>query len=119
MSTSTFVDSIMVYADPFHNFCVALVVPSRQALEGWARESGIKYEDFPDLCKKTEAKHEVQQSLFKAAKAGKLEKFEIPSKVTLLPEQWTPETGLVTAALKLKRESLKSKFKDELEQLYK
>lgn len=54
-----------------------------------------------------------------AAKAAKLEKFEIPAKVTLLPEPWTPESGLVTAALKLKRESLKSKFKDELEQLYK
>ncbi|XP_073282575.1 long chain acyl-CoA synthetase 8-like isoform X2 [Primulina huaijiensis] len=119
VSSSTYVDSIMVYADPFHNFCVALVVPAHQALEGWARESGIKYGDFPDLCKKSEAKNEVQQSLFKAAKAAKLEKFEIPAKVTLLPEPWTPESGLVTAALKLKRESLKSKFKDELELLYK
>ncbi|XP_073065200.1 long chain acyl-CoA synthetase 8-like isoform X2 [Primulina eburnea] len=119
VSSSTYVDSIMVYADPFHNFCVALVVPAHQALEGWARDSGIKYGDFPDLCKKSEAKNEVQQSLFKAAKAAKLEKSEIPAKVTLLPEPWTPESGLVTAALKLKRESLKSKFKDELELLYK
>lgn len=55
---------------------------------------------------------------FQVAKAGKLEKTEIPAKVKLLPDPWTPESGLVTAALKLKREQLKAKFKDDLEKLY-
>ena len=55
---------------------------------------------------------------FQAAKAAKLEKFEIPAKIKLLAEQWTPESGLVTAALKLKREQIKAKFKDELHKLY-
>lgn len=53
-----------------------------------------------------------------AAKAAKLEKFEIPAKIKLLPEPWTPESGLVTAALKIKREQIKAKFKDELHKLY-
>ncbi|KAK6141274.1 hypothetical protein DH2020_024990 [Rehmannia glutinosa] len=65
LMSSNLVDSIMVYADPFHNFCVALVVPSRQVLEGWANESGVKYTDFSELCEKAEAKNEVQQSLVK------------------------------------------------------
>ncbi|KAG8364503.1 hypothetical protein BUALT_Bualt18G0004000 [Buddleja alternifolia] len=117
--SSSLVDSIMVYADPFNNFCVALVVPSRQVLERWAHESGIKYEEFSDLCEKAEAINEVQQSLIKAGKAAKLDKFEIPAKIKLLPDPWTPESGLVTAALKLKREQLKAKFKDELEKMYK
>lgn len=51
-------------------------------------------------------------------KEAKLDKFEIPAKIKLLPDQWTPESGLVTAALKLKREQLKAKFKDELQKLY-
>ncbi|KAK4386314.1 Long chain acyl-CoA synthetase 8 [Sesamum angolense] len=117
--SSKYVDNIMVYADPFHNFCVALVVPARQTLEGWANESGIKYNDYPELCEKAEAKNEVQQSLLKEAKAAKLDKFELPAKIKLLPDPWTPESGLVTAALKLKREQLKAKFKDELDKLYK
>ncbi|PIN20360.1 Acyl-CoA synthetase [Handroanthus impetiginosus] len=119
LMSSNFVENIMVYADPFHNFCVALVVPSRQVLEKWGNESGIKYNDFSELCEKAEAKNEVQQSLIKAAKAAKLDKFETPAKIELLPEPWTPESGLVTAALKLKREQLKAKFKDVLEKLYK
>lgn len=53
-----------------------------------------------------------------AAKAARLEKFEMPAKIILLAEPWTPESGLVTAALKLKREQLKTKFKDDLNKLY-
>ena len=52
------------------------------------------------------------------AKAEKLDKFEIPRKIYLAPEPWTPESGLVTAALKIKREPIKSKFKSEMEKLY-
>ncbi|XP_027127318.1 long chain acyl-CoA synthetase 8-like [Coffea arabica] len=116
--TSSYVDNIMVYVDPFHNYCVALVVPSHQALKKWAEDSGISHDKFSDLCNKTEAINEVQKSLSKVAKEAKLDKFEIPAKIKLLPDPWTPESGLVTAALKLKREQLKAKFKDELEKLY-
>lgn len=54
----------MVHADPFHNYCVALIVPSR-AIEKWARESGIEFQDLSDLCAKDEAVKEVQQSIAK------------------------------------------------------
>lgn len=57
--------------------------------------------------------------MLQAAKTAKLEKFEIPAKIKLLTNPWTPESGLVTAALKLKREQLKGKFKDDLNALYK
>lgn len=56
--------------------------------------------------------------LVQEAKAAKLDKFELPAKIKLLPDPWTPESGLVTAALKLKREQVKAKFKGELDKLY-
>ncbi|KAJ4730242.1 Long chain acyl-CoA synthetase [Melia azedarach] len=118
LQTSNYVDNIMVYANPFHSYCVALVVPAHKTLEQWAQGAGIKYQDFSELCDKAEAVNEVQQSLSKVAKAAKLDKFEIPSKIKLLLEPWTPESGLVTAALKIKREQIKAKFKDDLEKLY-
>lgn len=113
-----YVDNIMVHADPFHSYCVALVVASPQALEKWAQEAGITYKDFSELCNKAETISEVQQSLSKVAKVAKLDKFETPAKIKLMAEPWTPESGLVTAAFKLKREQLKAKFKDELLKLY-
>ena len=48
-----------------------------------------------------------------------LEKFEIPKMVTLVPEAWTPESGLVTAAFKLKRKMIQSFFQQDIEQMYK
>ena len=52
------------------------------------------------------------------AKKARLEKFEIPSKIKLLSEPWTPESGLVTAALKLKRDVIRKAFSAELSRLY-
>jgi len=65
LSVSPYVDNIMMHADPFHSYCVALVVPAQQALENWASTQGITYNDFSDLCQKQEAVKEVQGSLVK------------------------------------------------------
>lgn len=118
LAADNYVNNVMVFADPFHSYCVALVVAAQPALENWAKEAGITYNEFSELCDKPEAVNEVQQSLVKAGKAAKLDKFEIPAKIKLLPEPWTPESGLVTAAFKLKREQLKARFNDDLKKLY-
>lgn len=47
-----------------------------------------------------------------------LERFEIPIKVRLSPEPWTPETGLVTDAFKLKRKELKNHYLKDIERMY-
>ena len=49
---------------------------------------------------------------------GKLEKFEIPQKLTLVTEQWTPETELVTTALKLKRNNINAFYQQALHHMY-
>nr|XP_010930884.1 long chain acyl-CoA synthetase 9, chloroplastic [Elaeis guineensis]XP_010930885.1 long chain acyl-CoA synthetase 9, chloroplastic [Elaeis guineensis] len=115
---SPYVDNIMLHCDPFHSYSVALVVPAQQAVENWAMKQGIAYSGFADLCQKEETVKEVHRSLVEAAKQARLEKFEIPSKIKLLPEPWTPESGLVTAALKLKRENIRRAFADDLAKLY-
>lgn len=56
--------------------------------------------------------------IFQAAKQARLVKFEIPAKIKLIPEPWTPESGLVTAALKLKREVIRKTYENDLAQLY-
>ncbi|KAL8150572.1 hypothetical protein V2J09_020380 [Rumex salicifolius] len=116
--TSSYVDNIMVHADPFNNYCVALVVVAQQALENWAVERGFSFNDFSDLCNNGESAKEVLQSLMNVGKKAKLQRFEIPAKIKLVSEAWTPESGLVTAALKLKREVIRKAFAEELKELY-
>ncbi|KAG5245920.1 hypothetical protein OIU76_001886 [Salix suchowensis] len=115
---SPYVENIMLHADPFHSYCVALVVVAQPALKELASKKGIAFTDFAELCEKEEIVKELQASLLKAAKAARLEKFEIPAKIKLLSDPWTPETGLVTAALKLKREAARKAFSEELSKLY-
>ncbi|KAH0884980.1 hypothetical protein HID58_061076 [Brassica napus] len=70
-----------------------------------AEQAGVKYSDFSELCENGDAVNKVQQSL---TKATKVEKIEIPAKI---------KVGTSTAALKIKREKIKAKFKDELHKL--
>lgn len=65
LMSSNYVDNVMLHADPFHSYCVALIVPVHQALERWAQEAGIEFKSFSELCEKAEAVREVQQSLSK------------------------------------------------------
>ncbi len=51
-------------------------------------------------------------------KQGHLERMEIPTKLKLLPDPWTPEIGLVTAAMKIKREAIRKTFANDLKALY-
>ncbi|XP_059631815.1 long chain acyl-CoA synthetase 9, chloroplastic [Cornus florida] len=118
LMVSPYVDNIMLHADPFHSYCVALVVASQYTVEDWAKNQGISFVDFSELCQKEETIKEVHGSLVKAAKKARLEKFEIPAKIKLLSEAWTPESGLVTAALKIKRDVIRKSFSEELTKLY-
>ncbi|XP_071731351.1 long chain acyl-CoA synthetase 9, chloroplastic [Rutidosis leptorrhynchoides] len=118
LSVSPYVDNIMVYASSFHSYCVALVVASQSAVEYWAVQKGVEFNDFASLCEMEETVKEVYNSLVKAAKTARLERFEIPAKIKLLSEAWTPESGLVTAALKLKRDVIRKMFSEDLANFY-
>ena len=62
---SPYVENIMVHADPFHSYAVAIVVVSQSALEHWAQSNGIQYDDFGKLSRSKEANNEVLLSLQK------------------------------------------------------
>ncbi|KAF2291396.1 hypothetical protein GH714_023624 [Hevea brasiliensis] len=85
-------------------------------------KNGPRNRELPFLilqtCVRKRTIKEVQASFLKEAKKAHLEKFEIPAKIKLLSNPWTPETGLVTAALKIKREAIRKAFSEELSKFY-
>ena len=62
--------------------------------------------DFDTQCSDKDLTYAVLRELQTHGKKHKLEKFEIPGGVTMVKEIWDPESGLVTAAFKLKRKPL-------------
>ena len=54
-----------------------------------------------------------------AAAKGKLAPFEVPKKIALDAEPWTPENDMVTAAFKLKRANIYKQFQGAIDGMYK
>ena len=47
-----------------------------------------------------------------------LKNFEIPAKVLIVLDEWTPDNGLVTAAFKIRRKFIYDEYKKEIEMTY-
>ena len=58
---------------------------------------------FEAQCSDKDLTGAVLRELVQHSKKHKLEKFEIPGAVTIVKETWDVDSGLVTAAFKLKR----------------
>jgi len=48
----------------------------------------------------------------------RLENFEIPKGITLVSELWTPDSGFVTSAMKLKRKPIQTAYQDDINRMY-
>uniref|UniRef100_A0A8C1IYM5 long-chain-fatty-acid--CoA ligase n=1 Tax=Cyprinus carpio TaxID=7962 RepID=A0A8C1IYM5_CYPCA len=99
------------------SFVIGFVVPNQKQLTVLAEQKGIRG-SWEELCNHAEMEKEVLRIITDAAVTGKLERFEIPKKIRLSAEPWTPETGLVTDAFKLKRKELKTHYQDDIERMY-
>ena len=118
MKTCPLVDNICVYANSNKTHTVALVVPIRENVEKLVKDPSNAETSFEDLCKDEKAVQTVLKKLMEHGKANGLEKFEIPTVITLYPEVWGPESGLVTAAFKLKRKALQTAFQSDIDRMY-
>uniref|UniRef100_A0A7N6APZ7 long-chain-fatty-acid--CoA ligase n=1 Tax=Anabas testudineus TaxID=64144 RepID=A0A7N6APZ7_ANATE len=111
------IDNICAYANSDQNYVISFVVPNQKKLTELAKQRGI-VGMWEEICTHPEMEREVLNEIKVVAANIKLERFEIPVKVHLSPEPWTPETGLVTDAFKLKRKELRNHYLDHIERMY-
>jgi len=119
LKTHPLVENICVYGDSYQSCTVAVMVPIRGALEKLATDLGKTYSDYNKLCQDSDIVQAVVKTLGIHGIKSNLEKFEIPRMMTLAPEAWTPESGLVTAAFKIKRKVIQTFFQQDIDQMYK
>jgi len=118
LKTHPGVENICVCGDSSQKFTVALVIPGQAYLDKVAEKLGKKGKTREDLCMDEEVLVEFRMVLVKHGTEQRLVKFEIPQAVFLVSEPWTPESGLITAAMKLKRKSLEAAFASEISNMY-
>uniref|UniRef100_A0A667XT19 long-chain-fatty-acid--CoA ligase n=1 Tax=Myripristis murdjan TaxID=586833 RepID=A0A667XT19_9TELE len=111
------IDNICAYANSDQSYVISFVVPNHKQLTVLAEQMHVRG-TWEEICNSTEMEKEVLRIITEAAISAKLERFEIPKKIRLSAEPWTPETGLVTDAFKLKRKELKSHYQEDIERMY-
>ena len=102
------VDAICLIAQSDQTFTAAIVVPDRDNLSKLSKELGKYGFSVDELCQDNAVKQAFCEKLCNYGISMGLQKFEVPKKVSLCLDEWTPESGLVTAAMKLKRKELEN-----------
>ncbi|KAJ8660114.1 hypothetical protein O0I10_003973 [Lichtheimia ornata] len=110
-----YVNNICVYADSLRPRPVALVVPVEASVRKLATELDVASKDLEDICNDDKVKKAVLKSLLATGKEASLKPAEMLFDIHLCHEEWTIESGLLTAAQKLKRQDINKKFKEQLD----
>lgn len=117
LKNCSLIDNICAYANSEQNYVISFVVPNQKKLTCLAVKKNIEG-SWEELCNNPIMEGEVLKEIKEVATSIKLQRFEIPVKVRLSPEPWTPETGLVTDAFKLKRKELKNHYLSDIDRMY-
>jgi len=109
-----FIDTIMVYAGSDHNELIALVHPSKDL----AQHVNKNADNWEALVASPEAEKAVLESLGKVWKSANLKSVEKIHAVKLFAEEWTPENGWMTAAMKLRRQEMQKVHAKLIKEIY-
>ena len=118
LKTHALIETICLHADPSKDFAVAVAVPNITALSELAES--LSLEIAPDkLCTDERLKETVVTTLNTYGLRNGLQRFELPKKISLIKDEWTPDSGLVTAAFKIRRIFIVRRYENEIAEMYK
>jgi long-chain acyl-CoA synthetase len=112
---SPFIANAMVYGDN-RLFNIAVVVPDYTALKPWASEQGISESDEAKLLENAAVREKIQAEVDKYGEEFK--GFEEIKKITIIPEDFTVENGMMTPSMKVKRRIVVERYQDKIDALY-
>eukprot|EP00258_Populus_trichocarpa_P010881 XP_002319009.1 long chain acyl-CoA synthetase 7, peroxisomal [Populus trichocarpa] len=113
-----FVSQCFIYGDSFNSSLVAVVAVEPDVLRDWAVSEGIKHDDLGQLCNDPRARAAVLADMDLVGKEAQLRGFEFAKAVTLVPEPFTMENGLLTPTFKVKRPQAKEYFAKAISNMY-
>ena len=110
-----FIEQVAVIGDQ-RKYVTALIVPAIEAVKEYAREKKIQYSSVEELVKDDRVREMVGRRIEKLL-AG-LASFEKIKKFTLLPREFTMESGELTNTLKIRRPVINSRYAAQIEAMY-
>ncbi|KAL9646406.1 hypothetical protein ABK040_007058 [Willaertia magna] len=116
--TSPFVQLVMIYADSFQSYAVGIASVLPGYITRWANEHGITG-TLEEICNNPKVVQAVLHNLREIGIHGGLKGIELINHLKLVPDEWTPENELLTAANKIKRQTVVKKYQKEIDEMYK
>ncbi|KAF8800344.1 long-chain-fatty-acid-CoA-ligase [Phlegmacium glaucopus] len=114
------VGNICVHATPQAKQPMAIIIPNEVHLRHVLQAKGIKSDaTLAALCHDSAVQDLVVQECNAIGKKSGFKLQEMLQAVVLTPDEWTPESGLVTAAQKIQRSKIAKTFRDEINMVYK
>lgn len=115
ISSDQFIDQIAVFGDN-RKFVSALVVPSFEFLEEYAKNRGINFQDTEDLVNHSNVVQFFREKIDQLQ--SNLPSYEQVKRFKLLPRNFSLEKNEITPTLKLKRKAIEQKYKNLIERMY-
>ena len=115
LQLSGYITNIMIVGEQ-RPYNVAVIVPDFEALDKWAAEQGIDTTDRDALLHDERVLDLYRSEL--DAHSGPIKGYERVRAFVLEPEEFTPENGMLTPSLKIKRRAVVARYGDDIEALY-
>lgn len=115
LKDSLYIEQISVIGDR-RKYLSALIIPAFDELRKWANENGINFSDNEDLVKNDLVCKLYQEEIDEYNK--KFSRVEQIKRFTILPNEWTQDSGELTPTLKLKRRIIEKKYAGEIDDMY-
>jgi len=115
LQLSGFVSQIMVYGEQ-RPYNVAVIVPDVEYLEKWADDNDMDASDLGAFLQDAKVKDLFQTELDRAQSS--IKHYERVRDFVLDGEEFTPENGMLTPSLKIKRRAVMAKFGAEIDAMY-
>ena len=115
MKQSVFIDQIMVIGEG-QKFPAALIQPNFEVVESWATKKGISLAEGSSWNDNNTVYEKLLEEVNKINKRfGQWEKIK---EIRITPDVWSVEGGHLTPTMKLKRKSIKEKYKALYDSIY-
>ncbi|MCQ2959827.1 MAG: long-chain fatty acid--CoA ligase [Bacteroidales bacterium] len=113
--TSVFINTVVVCGEN-RQYPVALIVPDFSVLKGWCATHKVPYESDEEVIKQPEVIARIQKEV--KAFNESFADYEQVKRFALIADEWTPQNGLLSPTLKVKRKAVHTKYADILEKLW-
>ncbi|ORC91202.1 fatty acyl CoA syntetase 1 [Trypanosoma theileri] len=111
-------NGVCVLVHPQRAYICALILTDEAKALSFAASAGISGASWPAVLREPRLQEAAVAGLAALGRAEGRRPFELPRRVRVLADEWTPENGLLTASMKIRRKAVDEQYADVIAELF-